>query len=294
MRYNILFTNIIYVLSLVFFTQCSSDKEQAGETEIAIEEQNHLRIDKKRNDDYQSDEVVEEPEIEDTSEITYPLDNGGVILNSYDFYANEDDTTLNSTPFYDKPFGKKLGYMKYDEAATNYRNGGYSGDHTYKMYLDYFNNDSISYSDSSNYYCKLTFLSIKDGFVELDNGYWSNMDSLEEKGFKLVSKMELMILNSGSVLGYYPNEPDMPLYYLPDTLSGIVVKMNGDVFDISLLNKTQGNWCKAVVNEYSEHPCQGISEGVNEEDLIIKTYSGWIELLDSNSNSNVYDYSKGC
>lgn len=292
MRNNFVLITIISILNLVLFSHCSSDKEQTVETDT--NKQIHIPKEEISNDENQSEEVVEEPELEDISEVSFPLVNGGVILNSYDFYANEDDTILNSTPFYDKPFGKKIGNMKYDETATNYRNGGYSGEHTYKMHFDNFNNDSIKYSDSSTYYCKLTFLSVKDGFIELDNGYWSNKDSLEAKGFKLVTKMELLILKSEGVLGYYPNEPDMPLYYLPDTLSGIVVKMNGDVFDISLLNKTKGNWCKAVVNKYSAHPCQGISEEVNEEDLIIESYSGWIELLDSNGNSNVYDYSKGC
>lgn len=228
------------------------------------------------------EEVLSE-EVEDSIISPYnDIDFGGLIIPlSNSFY----DNTLHGTIVYDGPQGSKIGRLNFDQLATDKITGGYSGPNAYRIHI-YKNADA---PDSTKQQWSIEYLRIEEGYIELKKGCWIRKDELEFIDYEPLTKMNYLIKNSERVLGYYPNDPGLNLYEMHDKSSKVIVKMEGDLYDISLTNEINGRWCKVKVDLYNEHPCSG-----PDESFIIKTFTGWIELIDVNRKPNVYNYERGC
>lgn len=96
------------------------------------------------------------------------------------------------------------------------------------------------------------------------------------------------LINKDDVLGWYANEPGLNLRTEPTINSDILVTLKGDLWEITPTNETKGLWCKVTVKEYREYPCSG------EDDLVIRTLTGWVKLLSDEQTPNVWNYGKGC
>ena len=128
----------------------------------------------------------------------------------------------------------------------------------------------------------------KDGqsnFVQLQNGYWLDIDELTSKKLNLTSWMEYIIEKDTE---WYANNPGLYLREKPSTKSKILATLKGDLWGISTTDETKGNWCKVTVTNYRKHPCSG------EDNLIISTYAGWVKLISDEQTPNVWNYGKGC
>lgn len=235
------------------------------------------------------------------------LQYGGLIINSNNIKAPLE---LSGTILYNKPNGHKIGKMVFDETATKILNRGYSGDNVYMLQLgddldlindtllpiglkeDYIKKNWIPINKKDSTITPWTngVLNVIGNFVEIENGFWIKIDVLNIKGFELITRMDFWIKNTENVLGYYPNSPFLNLYDSASVTSQIIMKMEGDLFDITLINEIKGNWCKVEVNQFISHPCSG----GEEKDLIINTYYGWIELMNVNHEFNVNYPEHGC
>lgn len=131
----------------------------------------------------------------------------------------------------------------------------------------------------------LIFTDSKFGYVKLKNGYWISVEELVSKNLKLTSWVDYALEKNTQ---WYANEPGLNLRTKPSVNHKKIVTLKGDLFGIKLTTERKGKWCKVDVTQYRKHPCSG------EDDLIIKTYSGWIKLISEEETLNVWNYSKGC
>lgn len=133
----------------------------------------------------------------------------------------------------------------------------------------------------------IVYTDSRDGFVQTNNNYWLKIEELESKGLTITNWMEYLI-NKEDVLGWYANDPGLNLRSEASTNSDIIVTLKGDLWEVSPKNETKGLWCRVTVKEYREHPCFG------EDDLVIRTLTGWVKLLSNEQTPNVWNYGKGC
>ena len=131
----------------------------------------------------------------------------------------------------------------------------------------------------------LIFMDSKSGYLKLKNGYWVNAEELKSKHLKPTSWMDYAIEQNTQ---WYANESGLNLRTRPSTQHHKIVTLKGDLFGIKLTTERKGKWCKVKVTQYQKHPCSG------EDNLIIKTYSGWVKLISEEETLNVWNYSKGC
>ena len=136
----------------------------------------------------------------------------------------------------------------------------------------------------------LKYVEQKSDFVKIYNGYWISLSELNEKGLRIVNRMQYLIEKSPEVLGYYATGSGLNLRKSPSTQSEIIMILKGDLLEIKLTEETNGLWCKVIVTKYSDHPCT--SKG-NFDEIKLKSFTGWIKLLSDNHTPNV-TYYKGC
>jgi len=134
----------------------------------------------------------------------------------------------------------------------------------------------------------------KENYIRIGSGKdsaWINLEELEEQQFQTVSWMHYFIDTSNNVLGYYANEPGLRIRTQPSSSGEIAGSVRGDLFEIKLLNETNGNWFKVKVKKYKEHPCKtDLDETVNMEYI----QEGWIKVIDDEGNPNLWSYVRGC
>ncbi|WP_291871300.1 hypothetical protein [Maribacter sp.] len=131
----------------------------------------------------------------------------------------------------------------------------------------------------------LIVIDSKSGYVKLKNGYWISIEELKSKNLKLTSWMDYAIEKNTE---WYANKPGLNLRTGPSIAYNKIVTLKGDLFGINLTTERKGKWCKVNVTQYRKHPCSG------EDNLIIKTYSGWVKLISEEETLNVWHYGKGC
>ncbi|MFH6605184.1 SH3 domain-containing protein [Maribacter algicola] len=131
----------------------------------------------------------------------------------------------------------------------------------------------------------MTFKDARSNFVQLQNGYWLDIDELTSKQLKVASWMDYTIEKDTE---WYANDPGLNLRESPSTDSKILATLKGDLWGIRPTDQTNGNWCKVEVIQYRKHPCSG------EDNLIISTLVGWVKLISDEQTSNVWNYGKGC
>ncbi|MBU2906337.1 hypothetical protein KO529_16195 [Arenibacter algicola] len=136
----------------------------------------------------------------------------------------------------------------------------------------------------------LLYIDEHSNFVKLQNGYWIKVAELEDKGLQIVNWMQYLIEQSPEVIGYYAKEPGLHLRENPSENSELILDLKGDLLEIKLTQEVKGLWCKVIVTKYSDHPCS--SKG-NFEEIKLKTYTGWIQLLSADLTPNV-TYYKTC
>ena len=140
----------------------------------------------------------------------------------------------------------------------------------------------------------ITYFERKNGFVRIVEGnvdFWLSENEIEEKNFKIENWKNFLISNTGSLLGYYANDPGLNLRVLPSKNSDLILTLKGDLFEITPTDQSEGNWVKVKVMKYKEHPC--VSD-LNQEELIEYKLEGWLKLVDENGSPNVWYYSRGC
>ncbi|WP_108870013.1 SH3 domain-containing protein [Aquimarina aquimarini] len=182
---------------------------------------------------------------------------------------------------YDRPNGKTQGKIYLGKADNN--NEFYTAlieKNGIKKNLEYPNLEMVGYEIMA-----LVFINSKFGFVKLNNGYWISSKELKSKNLRLVSWMNYAIEKNTE---WYANKPGLNLRKGPSTNFKKITTLKGDLFGITLTAEKKGKWSKVKVTEYRKHPCSG------EDNLIIKTYSGWVKLISEEETLNVWNYGKGC
>lgn len=182
---------------------------------------------------------------------------------------------------YDQPNGNPQGNIYLDKSDNN--NEFYSAHiekNGLKKNLESTNLEMVGYEIVA-----LVFVDSKSGFVKLNNGYWLSVEELKFKNLKLTSWVDYVVEKNTE---WYANEPGLNLREGPSADQNKIVTLKGDVFGITLTTEKKGKWCKVKVKKYRKNPC---SDGDN---LILKTYSGWIKLISEEETPNVWSYSKGC
>lgn len=135
----------------------------------------------------------------------------------------------------------------------------------------------------------LVYVEQNSNFVKINDGYWIEVSELEEKGLKIVNRMQYLIDKSPDVIGYYANNPGLNLRTGPSKQSKLILTLKGDLLEIKLTEEVKGLWCKVIVTKYIHHPCasKGNFDGID------KVYIGWIKLLSDDQTPNV-SYYKSC
>jgi hypothetical protein len=182
---------------------------------------------------------------------------------------------------YDNPNGKPQGQIFLGKADNN--NEFYTAiieKNGLEKELEYSNLEMVGYEIMA-----LVFVDSKFGFVKLNNGSWISSEELKSKNLRLISWMAYAIEKNTE---WYANKPGLNLRKGPSTEFEKIIILKGDLFGIKLTAERKGKWSKVKVTEYRKHPCSG------EDNLIIKTYSGWIKLISEEETLSVWNYGKGC
>lgn len=184
---------------------------------------------------------------------------------------------------YDRPNGKQIAKL---ERETSANNGA-----VYKAFIK--SDQGLTEFGYTNLYMvgyevmAMVYIDQQDDFVKTRNGYWLSVRELRSKGLVLTAWMDYLI-NKKDVLGWYANDPGLNLRAEPATSAEILATLKGDLWQITPTGETKGLWCKVTVKEYKKHPCSG------EDNLVIRTLTGWIKLLSDEQAPNVWSYGKGC
>jgi hypothetical protein len=182
---------------------------------------------------------------------------------------------------YDQPTGKYLGNIylgKPDDSKEYYT--AFIDNKGIEKSLEFSNFEMVGYEIFA-----LVFVDSKSGFLKLKNGYWINEEEVKSKNLKLTSWIDYIIEKNTE---WYANDPRLNLREGPSTNYNKIVTLKGDLYGIKPTNEKKGKWCKVEVTQYRKHPCSG------EDNLIIKTYSGWIKMISDETTPNIWNYGKGC
>lgn len=131
----------------------------------------------------------------------------------------------------------------------------------------------------------LCYTAGRSNFVQLESGHWLSLEEILKTNLTLKPWIKYMIEKDTE---WYANDPGLFLRESPSTDAKILATLKGDLWGISPINETNGNWCKVRVTHYREHPCSG------KDNLVIETYSGWVKLISDDHTPNVWNYGKGC
>jgi hypothetical protein len=188
----------------------------------------------------------------------------------------------NGFNVFDKPNGTVIGNLK-------------KGKDIYSMYFSTANKKTKfeDYEEIGYEIFALKFNKRENNFVKLSgkNNYWLSENEIKKSNFVTIEWMSFLIRNSSDVLGYYANEPGLKVRKTSDVNGEIVGSVRGELFEIKLTNKTNGNWCYVKITKYKEHPClTDLDDAKNIESKM----EGWIKVLDDNGQPNIWNYTKGC
>ncbi|WP_281321851.1 SH3 domain-containing protein [Flavobacterium aestivum] len=218
----------------------------------------------------------------------------GIIVPTIDSLKNSEKYCCVLSPeqgfsVFDKPNGKvigtlkRIGNIKKDDQVP-YKIYLVTGDKKIKVHnyreigYELF---AINYSDSIQGFVKI---------LDTSKSYWLSVSEINKQGFKTVCWLDHLVMQSENVLGYYANDPGLRLRKEPNSNSEIIGSVRGDLFEIKLINKVIGQWCKAKIIKYREHPCN--TELDEEENVEYKT-EGWLKVIDDDGEPNLWNY-KGC
>ncbi len=197
----------------------------------------------------------------------------------------------------------KQGFMAYNAAngkvigtVKRIGNKETNNQFTYEIYF-VSENQKIQLKDYSEIGYEIFALNFTDsinGFVKIKNQHldiWFRLNEINQLGFKAVTWMDYMVLNSKNVLGYYAKEPGLRIRTKPNTTGEIIGSAMGDLFEIKLTKNISGQWAKVMVIKYKEHPC---NTELDEKANIEYKSEGWMKVIDDNGTPNLWSYSRGC
>jgi hypothetical protein len=140
----------------------------------------------------------------------------------------------------------------------------------------------------------ITFFERTNGFVRIVNesvNYWLNEKEISDKNFKVIDWQQFYTEMSGQLMGFYANDPGLDLKTEPTDNSATKKTLQGDLFEVTPTNETNGNWTKVKVKKYKEHPC---GTDLDDKDSIEFEIDGWIKVVDNNGQPKLWYYSRGC
>lgn len=184
---------------------------------------------------------------------------------------------------YDRPNGKSVAALQREHAGDDRA--------VYKAFIK--SDQGLKAFDYTNFYMvgyeimAMVYVDKRGDFVKTNSGFWLSVSELRSKGLVLTTWMDYLIRKQ-DVLGWYANEPGLNLRAEATTSAEILATLKGDRWRITPTNETKGLWCKVTVKEYKNHPCTA------ENDVVIRTLTGWVKLLSDEQTPNVWNYAKGC
>ncbi|MEI6507298.1 MAG: hypothetical protein WCO54_02370 [Bacteroidota bacterium] len=200
------------------------------------------------------------------------------------------DSMIN---LYQKPEGKKLGKIC--------RRGDSNDDENYYDSLYYklkkqkpvLIGKDILREIGFDTYC-FGYDDIQNGFVRIFTpkaNYWISLYELHKMNYCIRSWKDFILKSTGKVTGFYPKQEGMNLMLKPNENSKIITRMKGEEFEITPTGLCNGNWYKVKVKHYKKNPC--IADKTDEPNLL-KTFDGWIQLVDSTGNPLLWFYTHNC
>ena len=194
---------------------------------------------------------------------------------------------------YDKPAGKKVGRIC--------RIGDPNDDENYYDSLYFKLKKQRPKLIGKDLLREVGFETYCYGFDDVQNGYvrifttysnfWLSLYELHKMGYVLVNWKDFIIHTTGKLPGFFPKQEGLNLMAKPTSESKVITKMKGDEYQITPTGLCKGNWCKVVVKRYKKNPC--IADK-NDEPNLLKTFTGWIQLVDSTGNPLVWFYTHPC
>jgi hypothetical protein len=138
------------------------------------------------------------------------------------------------------------------------------------------------------------FDDLKNGYVRIFTSYanfWISVYELHKMDYSICSWKDFIIHTTGKLPGFFPKQEGLNLMAKPSADSKVIAKMKGEEFEITPTGLCNGNWCKVTVKRYKKNPC--IADK-NDEPNLLKTYTGWIQIVDAVGNPLVWFYTHPC
>ncbi len=129
----------------------------------------------------------------------------------------------------------------------------------------------------------------KEGFLKImysegDLTAWISQEELKEKGMLYIPWIEFM--NDPNRI-FFTREYGMNLRVKPEVKSNKILLVRGDQFEIQPTGNIQGLWAEVEVKEYNSEYCELPHE-------LVRTYKGWLKILDDLGFPNLWFYTRGC
>lgn len=129
----------------------------------------------------------------------------------------------------------------------------------------------------------------REGHVKIfDNNrqreQWLSLEDLREKGFEYLPWIDFMTNPNQWFLPYFYG---MNLREAPNTSAPILVLAKGEQFEITPTGKVDGFWAEVIIEEYDSVYCESPHN-------LVKSYIGWIKILDDAGYPNIWFYTRGC
>ncbi|MFK7806946.1 MAG: hypothetical protein AB8F74_04005 [Saprospiraceae bacterium] len=129
----------------------------------------------------------------------------------------------------------------------------------------------------------------KDGFLRImfsegEFTSWVSEEDLKGPEFSYWPWMKFM-LDSGN--SFFTSGYGMNVREAPTVKASRILTVKGDQFDISPTGKHEGLWAEVIIKEYDSVYCE-------EPHNLVKTYKGWMKILDDKGFPNVWFYTRGC
>ena len=138
------------------------------------------------------------------------------------------------------------------------------------------------------------FDDVANGYVRIFTSYsnfWLSVYEVKKMEYSIVSWKDFILKTSGKLPGFFPKQEGMNLMSKPNAESKVITKMKGEEYVITPTGTCNGNWCKVTVKHYKKNPC--IADK-NDEPNLLKTFSGWIQIVDFIGNPLIWFYTHPC
>jgi len=181
---------------------------------------------------------------------------------------------------YDGPQGNKVALLTKQVDGIEFDNNGYS------LYIikDTLESDEpkrvrpeiTSVGVEQDY---LTYFEIVDDYLRIiidKNSFWIKSSSLSNKKFRAINWNEFY--TQFSFLEIF-SENELYIKESPNADSKNIKRIQGDLFEITLTSRREGDWTKVIVKKYKIGVCEEAHEASLEYEV-----EGWIKVVDHSGN----------